>query len=159
MGLRERSTAGSWRVEGNASASRTRGQAEGARSPHRAYTSSGGAAPVRSGVAGEVVLRRGASAARRDAAKGAAQDSRQATPIWLAALSATRCQASRSGEGHAISWNCISGRAVYTNAGADTETIQPLGVNLRGGQTLTVFWMPGETGYTMEVFGRHELTA
>ncbi|MBZ5582522.1 MAG: hypothetical protein LAQ30_10035 [Acidobacteriia bacterium] len=69
-------------------------------------------------------------------------------------MSATQCLATRNGEDHAVSWDCISGRAVYTNAGADTETIEPLGVSLRGGQTLAVYWMPGETGYTVEIYGQ-----
>ncbi len=74
-------------------------------------------------------------------------------PIWLAALIASRCRASANGEGHAVSWICISGRAYYTNAGADAETIQPLGVRLERGRTLSVSWAPGETEYTLEIFG------
>jgi len=74
-------------------------------------------------------------------------------PIWLAALMATRCQAETSGEHHAVGWNCASGRALYTNRGAGTERIEPLGVSLQGGQTLEVYWRPGETAYTMEVSG------
>lgn len=73
-------------------------------------------------------------------------------PIWLAALVATRCLASGGGEHHPVRWSCVSGRAVYTNAGADPELIQPLGVRLQGGHTLAVCWMPGETTYTLEVY-------
>jgi hypothetical protein len=80
-------------------------------------------------------------------------------PIWLAALAAARCQANRNGEDHAVRWSCVSGRALYTNAGADAEWIQPLGVHLRGGQTLAVYWLPGQTAYTMEVYGRNEMCA
>ena len=76
----------------------------------------------------------------------------EATPIWLAALIATRCEAKRAGAGSAVSWKSVCGKAVYTNAGADTELIQPLGVALRGGQTLAVSWTPGETSYTLEVY-------
>ncbi|MGA3097685.1 MAG: hypothetical protein ABSF25_14630 [Bryobacteraceae bacterium] len=80
-------------------------------------------------------------------------------PIWLAALSAAACRATRSGEDHAVRWDCVSGHAVYTNAGADTETIHPLGVSLEGGQTLSVCWMPGETDYTLRVSGRSGVRA
>jgi hypothetical protein len=52
-----------------------------------------------------------------------------------------------------VAWNCASGRALYTNSGAHAETIQPLGVSLKAGQTLAVYWMPGETAYTLEVIG------
>lgn len=73
-------------------------------------------------------------------------------PIWLAALAAARCQVNRNGQDHAVCWSCVSGRALYTNAGADAELIEPLGVRLQGGQTLAVYWLPGETDYTMEVY-------
>ncbi len=73
-------------------------------------------------------------------------------PIWLAALIASRCEANRNGTMRAVNWNCISGRAVYTNDGADPELIQPLGVRLQGGHTLAVSWIPGETEYTLEVY-------
>jgi hypothetical protein len=74
------------------------------------------------------------------------------TPIWFAALMASRCQATANGADHVVQWNCISGRAIYTNHGSDTERIEPLGVSLQGGQTLAVYWIPGETAYTLEVF-------
>jgi hypothetical protein len=83
----------------------------------------------------------------------------ESTPIWLAALFAACCQAHDEGEGHAVDWSCISGRAVYTNDGANAERIEPLGVNLFRGQTLAVYWMPGETAYTMEVYGQMEVCA
>jgi hypothetical protein len=73
-------------------------------------------------------------------------------PIWLAALVASRCEANRNGTMRRVNWNCISGRAVYTNDGADPELIQPLGVRLQGGHTLAVSWIPGETAYTLEVY-------
>ena len=80
-------------------------------------------------------------------------------PIWLAALAAARCLANRNGEDHAVRWSCVSGRALYTNAGADTELIQPLGVRLKGGQTLAVYWLPGQTAYTVEVYRQDEMCA
>jgi len=80
-------------------------------------------------------------------------------PIWLAALAAARCQANRNGEDHAVRWSCVSGRALYTNAGADAELIQPLGVRLQGGQTLAVYWLPGQTAYTVEVYRQDEMCA
>ena len=73
-------------------------------------------------------------------------------PIWLAVLFATSCEAQRNGVHHAVRWNWISGRAVYTNAGRDAEHIEPLGVSLLGGHTMAVYWMPGETAYTVEVY-------
>jgi hypothetical protein len=80
-------------------------------------------------------------------------------PIWLAALVAARCQVNGKGEDHAVRWSRISDRALYTNEGADAEWIQPLGVHLRGGQTLVVYWLPGETDYTLEVHGQDEMCA
>lgn len=124
----------------------------------RVHGGSGEAAPARSGETG-LVVRRALEVGRRRAETSGAAQHREYAPIWLAALAATRCQASRQGEDHAVSWSCISGRAIYTNAGAEPETIQPLGVRLRGGQTLAVCWMPGETGYTLEVFGRSDFQA
>ncbi|HTX37947.1 MAG TPA: hypothetical protein VME43_23115 [Bryobacteraceae bacterium] len=73
-------------------------------------------------------------------------------PIWFAALLASRCQAKAGGQDRDVRWDCISGWAVYTNRGAETETIEPLGVCLEGGHTVAVSWIPGETAYTVEVF-------
>lgn len=75
-------------------------------------------------------------------------------PIWMAALLATPCHAVTERVNRVIRWDCRSGRAIYTNRSAKVETIQPLGVRLRGGDTLAVFWRPGETGYTTEVYGQ-----
>ncbi|MCX6627529.1 MAG: hypothetical protein NTW28_07870 [Candidatus Solibacter sp.] len=80
-------------------------------------------------------------------------------PIWLAVLLATPCEARRNGENHTVLWNWDSGRALYTNAGRDAEHIEPLGVSLMGGQTMAVYWMPGETAYTVEVYRQAELCA
>ncbi len=99
---------------------------------------------------------------RRSAAHGmelGCQQAAEPLPIWLAALAAARCQANRDGEDHTVRWNCVSGRALYTNAGADTELIQPLGVRLQRGQTLAVYWLPGETAYTVEVFWQDGMCA
>lgn len=74
-------------------------------------------------------------------------------PIWLAALMATRCQAQGNGENHAVGWECASGRALYTNRGVGAERIEPLGVSLQQGETLEVYWLPGETAYTIQVSG------
>ena len=75
-------------------------------------------------------------------------------PIWLAVLIATSCRASSDSAHHAVRWHHASGRAIYTNAGSEDEHIEPLGVRLTGGQTLAVSWMPGETAYTLEVYGQ-----
>lgn len=83
----------------------------------------------------------------------------QPLPIWLAVLLATRCQATRDGENHVVRWNCSSGRALYTNTGAHTEQIEPLGVTLKGGLTLAVCWVPGETTYSLEVFRHYDQCA
>ena len=77
-------------------------------------------------------------------------------PIWLAALFATSCEVRRNGENHAVRWDWVSGRAVYTNAGREAEHIEPLGVSLLGGHTMAVSWMPGETAYTVEVYRQAE---
>ena len=75
-------------------------------------------------------------------------------PIWLAALVASRCHADVDGENHAVAWNCIAGRALYTNTGTAAERIEPLGVQLQGGHTLAVYWRPGESNYTVEVYSQ-----
>jgi hypothetical protein len=72
-------------------------------------------------------------------------------PIWLAALAATGCEAISARGCHAVGWQWSGGRAIYTNASAHPEWIQPLGVTLDGGQTLSVTWIPGETEYTLDV--------
>jgi hypothetical protein len=77
-------------------------------------------------------------------------------PIWLAVLLASPCEATGNGEGHAVRWNCASGRALYTNVGAYPERIEPLGVTLTEGHTLAVCWAPGETTYSLEVFRRYD---
>ena len=77
-------------------------------------------------------------------------------PIWLAALSAATHRASGDGASQSVRWNCVSDRAFYTNAGVTAEMIDPLGVRLECGQTLAVWWMPGDTSYSMEVYGRQE---
>ena len=88
-----------------------------------------------------------------------AKRSHEPVPIWLAVLEATPCEAKRNGEYHAVRWQWDSGRAVYTNAGEDAEHIEPLGVRLKGGHTMAVYWMPGETAYTVEVYRQKELCA
>ena len=79
-------------------------------------------------------------------------------PIWMAALIASRCQASSQGSDRMVNWRCVSGRALYTNGDAEVETIQPFGVPLRRGETVAVSWLPGETAYTLELY-RHEALA
>ena len=80
-------------------------------------------------------------------------------PIWLAVLQATSCEARCEGEQHAVRWSLVAGRAVYTNVGREPEHIEPLGVRLLGGHTMAVYWMPGETAYTVEVYRQRELCA
>jgi hypothetical protein len=80
-------------------------------------------------------------------------------PVWLAALIASRCAAAVEGGIHAVEWNHVRGRAIYTNSGTETELIQPLGVRLAGGDTVAVSWVPGKTAYTVEVIRQPELFA
>ena len=80
-------------------------------------------------------------------------------PIWFAALLATCCQVRTKGNHRAIRWNCVSGRAVYTNQGAEEEVIEPLGVRLQGGHTVAVCWIAGETSYTVEIFRQFDCCA
>jgi len=75
-------------------------------------------------------------------------------PVWMAALAATGCQAISDRGCHSIGWQWEKGRAMYTNAGANPEWIQPLGVTLAGGETLSVTWDAGETAYTLDVHGQ-----
>ena len=80
-------------------------------------------------------------------------------PIWLSVLHATACEARSNGQNHAVRWNLVAGRAVYTNIGREPEHIEPLGVSLLGGHTMAVYWMPGDTAYTVEVYRQRELCA
>jgi hypothetical protein len=80
-------------------------------------------------------------------------------PVWLSVLVAASCSAKRNGERHAVRWDCEAGRAVYTNLSLDAEHIEPLGVSLMGGHTLAVYWVPGETAYTLEVYRQREKCA
>jgi hypothetical protein len=80
-------------------------------------------------------------------------------PIWFAVLMATHCQVRANGEDRDVSWDRISGRAVYTNRGSEAEIIEPLGVCLQHGHTVAVSWSPGETGYTVEVYGQVDCVA
>ncbi|MEO8591905.1 MAG: hypothetical protein ABI759_01160 [Candidatus Solibacter sp.] len=80
-------------------------------------------------------------------------------PIWLSVLMATACEAQRNGVNHAVKWSMVAGRAVYTNAGRDDEHIEPLGVSLLAGHTMAVYWMPGDTAYTVEVYRQKERCA
>jgi hypothetical protein len=80
-------------------------------------------------------------------------------PVWLAALMAVNCQARSNGLHHDVCWHAVAGRAVYTNFGAHSENIEPLGVNLPAGDTLAVYWSPGETAYTVEVYSDTEKCA
>ena len=81
------------------------------------------------------------------------------TPIWLAALIASRCLAVADGVGNPVRWRHLSGRALYTNLRSTTETIEPLGVSLQQGHTLAVSWIPGDTAYTIEVFQPYDRCA
>lgn len=80
-------------------------------------------------------------------------------PIWLAVLRATSCEALSNGKYTAVRWNLVAGRAVYTNVGREAEHIEPLGVSLLGGHTMAVYWMPGDTAYTVEVYRQREMCA
>jgi len=84
---------------------------------------------------------------------------RDGAPVWLAALMAVNCQARSNGLHHDVCWHAVAGRAVYTNFGSHPENIEPLGVNLSPGDTLAVYWSPGETAYTVEVYSDTEMCA
>lgn len=75
-------------------------------------------------------------------------ETREHTPIWFAALVANGCTAM----GRAVNWRHSSGKALYTNSEREAEHIQPFGVSLQRGETLAVWWQPGETAYTLEVY-------
>lgn len=102
---------------------------------------------------------RGEPGRKRIVSSGEMQPVSEPVPIWLAALLAAPCQAAGNGEDHAVRWNCASGRALYTNGGAHTERIEPLGVTLKEGHTLAVCWAPGETTYSLEVFRQYDQCA
>lgn len=96
-------------------------------------------------------FRKRSSSELKDVAPEAAMPPSEPIPIWFSALLATHCEVKGDGTGHLVRWNCVSGRALYTNDGTKTQHIEPLGVSLQGGQTLAVSWTPGDTSYTLEV--------
>ena len=51
--------------------------------------------------------------------------SAQPVPVWLAALFAAECLATDGNVRRAVPWDCVSGRAMYTNDGAAVELIEP----------------------------------
>ena len=83
----------------------------------------------------------------------------QPLPIWLAALLARGCEAAANGAARKVEWQCVAGRAVYTNGGHDTEILLPFGVPVACGQTVAVSWRPGDTSYTIELCRRDLLAA
>jgi hypothetical protein len=85
--------------------------------------------------------------------------SQEPTPVWLAALVAAPCFAHGIDLSHEVRWQRRAGRAVYTNFGGCSETIEPLGVVLQAGETLAVYWIPGDTAYTLEVCSKTEMCA
>lgn len=72
-------------------------------------------------------------------------------PIWMAALLASACEARGDGYSSDVEWECVHGRAIYTNGGEQTLILHPFGVPVRGGETLVVSWLPNETGYTVKL--------
>src|SRR5688572_23927152 len=76
---------------------------------------------------------------------------RSTLPIWIAALIASHCQAKGDKDRHTVRWQCAESSALYTNAGSQTEHIEPFGVSLESGHSLAVWWVPGETAYKTEV--------
>lgn len=73
-------------------------------------------------------------------------------PIWMAALVARGCEAAANGAARKVEWQCVSGRAVYTNGTAETEILLPFNVPVAGGQSVVVSWLPGDTAYTVELY-------
>ena len=80
-------------------------------------------------------------------------------PVWVAALIASRCQATVGGRDHDIRWKSEGGRLLYTNTGLSTEMIEPFGVRLKGGHTIAVSWVPKDTAYSIEIFRQFDRCA
>lgn len=80
-------------------------------------------------------------------------------PVWLSALLAVECSAVGSAGSHAVCWNWMSGRAVYSNFSGHSERIEPLGVTLTDSETLVVCWLPGETTYSLKVLQQFDQCA
>jgi hypothetical protein len=80
-------------------------------------------------------------------------------PIWMAALLTSGCRATAAGFDCNVQWHSINGKAQYTNHAPSALLIQPLGIRLESGQTLTAFWTPGETNYTFEIVRQHDRCA
>jgi hypothetical protein len=75
-----------------------------------------------------------------------------ALPVWVAALLSSEA-------GARVRWEWVGGRAVHTNFAVEPEIIEPLGIELRGGESVVVTWQPGETGYTIELQPQDSLAA
>jgi hypothetical protein len=73
-------------------------------------------------------------------------------PIWFAVLTAAQCRAIGNGEPREVRFDWVAGRALYTNIGTNPEWISALGVQVKSGHTLAVYWTPNDTAYSTEVF-------
>jgi hypothetical protein len=69
----------------------------------------------------------------------------------MAALLAAECQVTGNGGTRTVDWRCRSGRAMYTNLGVETEIVYPFGIAVRSLETIIVSWLPGGTGYTVQL--------
>jgi hypothetical protein len=72
--------------------------------------------------------------------------------IWAAALRAAGCTAKSAGQSIEIQWQAGEGCLRYT--ATERVMIEPFGVVLGPGESLEVGWAPGETSYTLGVYGR-----
>lgn len=72
-------------------------------------------------------------------------------PVWAAALQASPCHVMARAATRRVDWQFDSGRALYTNVGQDLEFLVPFGVEIPSGETVSVTWTPGDTGYTVEL--------
>ncbi len=120
---------------------------------HGLHSIPGGAASAGHGSSALTAIRKSANEGCWVDGGAAQSRSRTSIPVWLAALAVSSCVTGRASRDPALRWDCSSGRATYTNYGFELETVQPLGVRLEHGQTVAVYWAPGETGYTVEVYG------
>ena len=74
-----------------------------------------------------------------------------ATPIWMAALLAARCDGLEPHASGPIPWECRQDAAQFTNRSAAPVYIPAFDLNLHAGETLTVSWRPGSTSFDVVV--------
>lgn len=77
--------------------------------------------------------------------------------IWSAALMAAATHVQQNGINRGVQWQPASDHVRYE--AAESETVEPFGVQLAAGDVLEVRWHPGETSYSTTVTSNRRVDA